>query len=199
MNITHNAIRLCSAATVLLAVAACGKQAPQQNADTLAPAPQAVPEAVAPPPPDLNQQLKDRLSQMGASSSERGWVVDLPSAHFKAGQTDFDPADAARIEQIASILKNRPEVQVLVQAYTDSRGSEPRNLELSTERANAVQQALISRGVDAARIRAEGRGEAEPIATNETAEGRERNRRVEIVFSDAEGRFASAESAAHTG
>jgi outer membrane protein OmpA-like peptidoglycan-associated protein len=69
------------------------------------------------------------------------------------------------------------------------------NRELSQERASAVRSYLVSRGVDENRIRAEGRGEAEPIASNDDPEGRANNRRVELVVREAEGDASSASDA----
>ncbi|MGH8232450.1 MAG: OmpA family protein, partial [Steroidobacteraceae bacterium] len=75
--------------------------------------------------------------------------------------------------------------------HTDSRGSDSYNDALSQRRAEAVAQALESRGVDSSRIDAVGRGKALPVATNDTAAGRQQNRRVELVFSDTQGQFAN--------
>jgi outer membrane protein OmpA-like peptidoglycan-associated protein len=188
---------LCGALIVLVSVAACSKEPAAPTQAAMSPPPSEAPPT--PPPPDRNQQLKDQLSELGASHSDEGWVVSLPSAHFKAGETTFEPADTARVDRIATLLKDRSDVHVLVQAFTDSRGSTARNLQLSQQRADSVERALIDRGVEASRIRAEGRGEEQPIATNDTATGRERNRRVQITFSDAEGHFAGANAPADTG
>jgi outer membrane protein OmpA-like peptidoglycan-associated protein len=97
-----------------------------------------------------------------------------------------------RIDGLADLMKKRPDARIQVQAFTNSRGSTAHNQQLSQQRAEAVQQALIERGVPASRISAEGRGEMQPIASNDTAAGREKNRRVEVVVSDAAGHFASA-------
>ncbi len=75
---------------------------------------------------------------------------------------------------------------IAVEGHTDSRGAAERNERLSQERASSVREYLIARGVDPAKIRAEGRGEGEPVATNDTLEGRAENRRVEIVIRSAD-------------
>lgn len=188
---------VCQASVAALALSACGKQQSGQSEVARA-QPQAM-TAEALSPPEFNQQLQDRLGKLEAMQGAQGWTVALPSARFAAGQEAFEPADPARIEQIASLLKERSDVQVIVQAFTDSRGSDSTNLKVSQGRADAVRKALLDRGVDAARVRSEGRGEDQPVASNDSAEGREQNRRVEIVFSDAQGRFAAADQAHSAG
>ncbi len=84
------------------------------------------------------------------------------------------------LNQIADVLGRYPDARVIVTGYTDSTGSEQHNLELSRRRAETVRDYLVSRGVDPARITAVGLGESDPIDTNQTAEGRQRNRRVEF-------------------
>jgi len=76
---------------------------------------------------------------------------------------------------------------VLVEGFTDSTGSPGLNMALSEERADAVRAALVSQGVPSDRIITRGYGEAYPVAGNQTPAGRQLNRRVEIVFSDANG------------
>ncbi len=101
----------------------------------------------------------------------------------------FDSAvvpDAARpvLEQAGLLLGENPDVQVEVQGHTDSVGSDAYNLALSRRRAESVRAVLISGGVAASRLLVEGLGKNDPVATNETAVGREQNRRVELVPAD---------------
>lgn len=178
-----------SAIALLMSIVGCGKSStPHNQTDMSMPAADTV-ESLA---EDPEQQLIARLGGLGGVQSERGWVVALPNVRFKAGQTDFDPADATRLDGVTQLLKDRPQIHVLVESFTDARGGTSRNNALSQERAEAVQRALVERGIDAARIRAEGRGEVEPIASNDTAAGRQQNRRIELTFSDVNGQFASA-------
>jgi outer membrane protein OmpA-like peptidoglycan-associated protein len=79
---------------------------------------------------------------------------------------------------------------VLIEGHTDSRGSDQYNEALSERRARAVATELESRGIAAGQVQTLGRGKAYPVASNDTPEGRQQNRRVEIVFSDESGRFA---------
>jgi outer membrane protein OmpA-like peptidoglycan-associated protein len=86
-------------------------------------------------------------------------------------------------------MVDHPERRLLIEGHTDSLGPDTYNLSLSTLRAEAVRDALVSRGVDTSRITTEGLGEAYPVASNDTAGGRQENRRVEIVISDGRGSF----------
>jgi outer membrane protein OmpA-like peptidoglycan-associated protein len=87
----------------------------------------------------------------------------------------------------------------MIEGYTDSRGSETANKKIATERAEGARKLLVDRGIDPSRIEVKGVGEENPIADNGTADGRQENRRVELIFSDAQGRFASASAPAATG
>jgi outer membrane protein OmpA-like peptidoglycan-associated protein len=86
------------------------------------------------------------------------------------------------LDQAAKIYKKNPTVQVQVRGYTDSTGSEAGNLTLSQERAETVSVALQERGIPKENISAVGYGPAKPLASNQTPEGRQQNRRVEIEF-----------------
>lgn len=86
------------------------------------------------------------------------------------------------LDQAVKIYKKNPAVQVEVRGYTDASGNEASNLKLSRERAEKVSQALQARGIPAANLLVTGYGPEKPIASNQTPEGRQRNRRVEIEF-----------------
>jgi len=100
-------------------------------------------------------------------------IFDLNSAALK-------PQSMQTVDQIATVMKNNPESDILVKGHTDSSGAEKYNQDLSERRANAVRNYLIAKGVAPARITALGFGMTMPIAPNDTSAGREKNRRVEI-------------------
>ncbi len=81
---------------------------------------------------------------------------------------------------MAEVLGRYPDTRVIVSGYTDSQGSEEHNLQLSERRASSVRSSLISRGVRQERITAVGLGESDPVDTNQTAQGQQNNRRVEL-------------------
>jgi len=129
-------------------------------------------------------ELYDRLLDLGAAKSEQGLRLSLPQEElvFRFGATDLPQGEMPSLDEIADLLADHPEWSALVEGHTDSAGPAATNLALSQERADAVRQALIDRGVAAERVTAEGIGEARPIATNATGEGRRQNRRVEIYL-----------------
>jgi outer membrane protein OmpA-like peptidoglycan-associated protein len=100
---------------------------------------------------------------------------------FDYKSTAIRPAFLPTIERVADVLAKHDTSQVRVVGYSDAVGSDSYNRELSLARADAVRDALEVYGVDPARIRAEGRGEAEPRASNDSEAGRAANRRVEIL------------------
>ncbi|MMZ64144.1 Peptidoglycan-binding protein ArfA [compost metagenome] len=79
-------------------------------------------------------------------------------------------------------MKRKPEVTVTIEGYTDSSGDMRHNMKLSQQRANTVKKALVAYGVQARRITAVGKGSLNPIADNDTPEGRAKNRRIEAVI-----------------
>ncbi len=109
-------------------------------------------------------------------------VVSLGDAHFTFDKATLTPKGRDQVRAAATVLQQHPARAVLVNGYTDSVGSDTYNQRLSQERADAVREALVADGVAAARLTARGFGEASPLASNTTAEGRAENRRVEIIL-----------------
>ena len=101
------------------------------------------------------------------------------------------------VDRLAQFMRDYPERSVRIEGHTDSAGSDAANQALSEQRADAVRESLIERGLEAERIATLGYGEARPIAGNETAAGRQQNRRVEIVVSDEQGSFGDEDRRAH--
>lgn len=114
----------------------------------------------------------------------RGTVITLQGAVlFVTGKSELLPLAKDRLNEVATALKELDDNQVaVVQGYTDSRGADDANMKLSQARADAVRDYLLSQGVKPERLRSEGHGEERPVASNDTAEGRANNRRVEIVI-----------------
>ncbi len=113
----------------------------------------------------------------------RGTVITLDGAVlFVTGKAELAPLAQQKLTEVAKALNDiDPAKRIVVEGHTDSRGSDDTNMELSRQRAMAVRDYLVSQGVADDRITAVGRGETQPLATNDTAEGRANNRRVEIV------------------
>ncbi len=104
----------------------------------------------------------------------------LAGTSFESGQGSLNGAGRMSVERIASKVPSSGRLRV--EGHTDAQGSEATNQALSRQRADAVRQALIARGVPASRVRAVGRGSTVPVADNRSESGRARNRRVEIYL-----------------
>jgi outer membrane protein OmpA-like peptidoglycan-associated protein len=142
------------------------------------------------------QQLanaQQQLADLQAKQTDRGMVVTLGDVLFDTGQATLKPGADLQISRLASFLGSNPNTKVMIEGHTDSRGSDDYNQGLSERRAESVRTALESHGIEADRVQAIGRGKSFPVASNDTPAGRQQNRRVEIVFSDANGRFAQGD------
>ena len=106
-------------------------------------------------------------------------IYTLPGTAFATGSARLLASGQASLRQLASLLGRKKSISV--EAHTDSQGAEAANLLLSQKRADAVRQQLLGAGLDAARVRAVGKGEADPVQDNGSATGRARNRRVEVI------------------
>jgi outer membrane protein OmpA-like peptidoglycan-associated protein len=139
---------------------------------------------------ERNRELARELEDLQAKDTDRGLVLTLGDVLFDTGQATLKPGAATTVDRLAHFMRDYPERSVRIEGHTDAAGSDDTNQSLSERRAQAVREALLQRGLEATRVGAVGYGEARPVADNETAAGRQQNRRVEIVVSDAEGRFA---------
>jgi OmpA-OmpF porin, OOP family len=128
--------------------------------------------------------LRLELEALQAVSTDRGMVMTLGDVLFATGKADLQPGAMSTIDRLARFLEEYPNKTVLIEGYTDSVGTESFNQGLSERRAASVRSALIAADVSPGRISTIGYGKARPIASNDTAEGRLRNRRVEIVIND---------------
>jgi outer membrane protein OmpA-like peptidoglycan-associated protein len=129
--------------------------------------------------------LERELAELQAERTDRGLVVTLSDdLLFDVDQADLKPGAAQQLARVSDFLRNHPDRNILIEGHTDSTASDSYNLALSQRRANAVEDFLISQGGDPTRISARGYGEQLPVATNDTAAGRQQNRRVELVILD---------------
>ena len=111
----------------------------------------------------------------------RGLVISLSDVLFDVNRATLRSGAEQNVRRIAEILRQYPDNQISVEGHTDATGSDAYNRKLSEDRAASVRAALVAGGVDASRVTSRGFGKAQPVATNATAEGRQRNRRVEVV------------------
>ena len=126
--------------------------------------------------------LDEQAADLGGRVTEEGIVVDLggDELQFETGSAALPQRDLPTLDRTADLLKSRPELTARIEGHTDSLGSAQINQALSQQRAEAVMQALVERGVAASRLTAVGLGAEKPIADNATVQGRSENRRVEI-------------------
>jgi outer membrane protein OmpA-like peptidoglycan-associated protein len=141
------------------------------------------------------KRFESELRDMRAQATDRGWVLTMGSEMlFDPGQANLKPGGRQSIERIAQVMQRHPERRILVEGFTDSTGSDELNQKLSEQRAEAVRQALVQAGVPVYRISTRGYGEAMPVATNDTAAGRQLNRRVQIVLTPETGTASAGAS-----
>lgn len=131
------------------------------------------------------KELKEQTAGSGVDVTEtdsgQAILVNLPDGvTFDVGSSTLKPEFRATLDKVAESLIQYPDSLVDVYGHTDSTGSDAFNQTLSENRARTVMNYLITKGVPAARLRSQGFGETMPIASNDTAEGRSKNRRVEI-------------------
>jgi outer membrane protein OmpA-like peptidoglycan-associated protein len=136
-----------------------------------------------------NQRLREELAGLEAEETVRGLVLTLGDVLFDTDRAELKPGAAKTMDRLAQFLQGNPERELWIEGHTDSRGTDAYNLDLSDRRAEAVRTALVARGIASDRLFAVGVGEAYPVATNDTVDGRQENRRVEIVISDRQGDF----------
>ena len=131
----------------------------------------------------LDQQAKElaQIQNAEVKREEDRLIVTMSDAVlFDVDSAALKPEATGTLGQMADVMVRYPENDILVKGHTDSSGSEKYNQELSERRAKAVKNYLIVRGVSGQRITSIGFGETMPIASNDTPEGRQENRRVEI-------------------
>ena len=136
------------------------------------------------------ETLERELSDLQARKTDRGMVVTLGDVLFDTGKATLQPGAQRSVSQLVQVLTRHPERRVLIEGFTDSVGSDEMNLQLSQRRAEAFQRELMNGSIASDRIEVRAWGEANPVADNSSAAGRQRNRRVEVLFSDADGRLA---------
>jgi outer membrane protein OmpA-like peptidoglycan-associated protein len=119
---------------------------------------------------------------LDAQQTERGLVLTLGGVQFAFDSADLKPEAQLSVARVAGFLIASDNREVLVEGYTDNIGEEDYNLDLSKRRAESVRDALIENRISMTRILADGFGAAFPLASNEDEEGRQTNRRVEIVI-----------------
>jgi outer membrane protein OmpA-like peptidoglycan-associated protein len=135
--------------------------------------------------------LEAVLNDLAAKKTARGMVITLGDVLFGTDLSSLTPDGMSKAQKLANVLRQYPQLTVLVEGFADSTGAAAYNQALSERRAAAVQSALQQFGVARDRVAVRGYGESYPVATNDSAGNRQLNRRVEIVLSDEHGKVMS--------
>jgi outer membrane protein OmpA-like peptidoglycan-associated protein len=145
----------------------------------------------------LRAQLLSQLNSiLQTRDSARGLIVNMSDVLFDTGSYTLKPGAREKLAKISGILLAHPGLTLQIEGHTDSVGGDEFNQQLSERRADSVRDFLAQNGVSASAITARGFGKTQPVASNDSAEGRQRNRRVELVVNgDAIGNTTSASAA----
>jgi outer membrane protein OmpA-like peptidoglycan-associated protein len=131
-------------------------------------------------------QLLEQLNRvLETKDTPRGLVVNMAETLFDTGKYDLRPEAREKLARLSGILATHPELQLDVEGHTDNTGGTQINQTLSEQRAQAVAKYLVAQGVSERTVKSEGLADTHPVADNSTAEGRQKNRRVEIIVSGA--------------
>jgi outer membrane protein OmpA-like peptidoglycan-associated protein len=129
--------------------------------------------------------LQAQLTELNAKQTDRGMVMTLGDVLFATGKSELKGGAAGNLGKLAVFLNRYTDRTVTIEGYTDNVGSDDSNDALSQRRADTVKDYLVRQGVASSRLVASGKGEGSPIADNDSASGREQNRRVEVVIANA--------------
>jgi len=133
---------------------------------------------------ELRARLLQQLNSILATrDSARGLIANMSDVLFRSGSYELLPGARERLAKVSGIVLAYPSLHLSVEGHTDSVGSDQYNQDLSEHRAESVRDYFVQQGISAGAIEARGFGKTEPIASNDSAEGRQQNRRVELVLS----------------
>ncbi len=127
-------------------------------------------------------ELQRQLDVLNAKPTDRGLVLTLGDVLFTTGKADLKAGATGNLNKLVAFLDKYPDRTVDIQGYTDSVGTRDYNQSLSERRANSVKSYLAGQGIGSTRLSASGRGPSDPVADNDSAAGRQQNRRVEVVI-----------------
>lgn len=130
----------------------------------------------------MSDELRQQLGELNARQTDRGLVVTLGDVLFSTDSVDLKGGPAGDLNKLAAFLKRYPERTVLIEGHTDNTGSDDYNQQLSQRRAESVKNFLVAQGIGSERVRREGKGESAPVSSNDSATGRQQNRRVEVII-----------------
>jgi outer membrane protein OmpA-like peptidoglycan-associated protein len=139
---------------------------------TPAPAPAPAPKPAPPPPPPP------------PAPEEGTKIISLEGTHFDFDKATLKPEAMSKLDEAVRIMNDHPGIRINVEGHTDSMGSDAYNQKLSDQRSASVVSYLLTKGIVADRMKATGFGESRPVASNDTADGRAQNRRVDLIVAE---------------
>lgn len=129
-------------------------------------------------------ELHRQMALLDMRETDRGLVLTLGDVLFESGKADLRAGNTGRLDKLVGFLNHYPDRTVLIEGHTDSIGGRSYNQDLSERRAESVRHYLQMQGINSGRLSAAGMADRNPVASNDSATGRQQNRRVEIVVSN---------------
>jgi outer membrane protein OmpA-like peptidoglycan-associated protein len=133
---------------------------------------------------EQSAELQRQIDALQAKVTDRGLVITLGDVLFTTGQADLKSSASGNLNKLVTFLNQYPTRTVMIEGFTDSVGTDEYNLGLSQRRADSVKTYLTQQGIETARLTASGKGESQPVEGNDTATGRQQNRRVAVIIND---------------
>ena len=130
----------------------------------------------------VTSKYQEIKKDIGFKPIEKGAKVVLNNIFFDTGKAMLSPQSRVELEKAIELMKVNPSMVIEVGGHTDNVGDDATNMKLSHDRAKAVREYLVNAGIGATRVQAKGYGESNPIATNDTDDGRQSNRRTEFII-----------------
>lgn len=133
-----------------------------------------------------SEDLQRQIEELNARETDRGLVVTLGDLLFATGRSELTGGAGPNLNRLATFLREYPDRTVYIEGHTDSVGSAESNYLLSQRRAESVRSYLVGQGIAPNRLTTAGLGQGSPVASNDTATGRQQNRRVEVIISNVQ-------------
>jgi len=133
---------------------------------------------------DLRAQLLLQFNTiLQTRDTARGLIVNMSDVLFDTAKFTLRPEAREKLAKVAGIISGHPGLRLEVEGHTDSIGADAYNQQLSEDRGGSVRDYLVGQGISSTSVSSKGFGKAQPVASNDTASGRQQNRRVELVIS----------------
>jgi len=139
-------------------------------------------ETITLPDEKAIDDLSTEPLEISLSRAETGQKLTVGSIHYRTGNANLEPNSIPTLQNLLQMMQENPSIRITIAGHTDSTGDSAFNMKLSKMRANSVADWLIKNGVSSTRLNTTGYGDTKPVASNDTEEGRRKNRRTEITI-----------------